>query len=238
MNVVKIYKKNLTICIVLTSIFLTLTACDFTKSEEEKKADKAMEKVEMKLELAELSKPFTKEDHPKIYQQWGDEWLDVINTMLPLATDSVYQQPDCDMVEAIELSDNSVIQETPIVDVYCENGEVFSVSLNDVTQNRRILPNSKRLGRHTDEFIHACLQPIKPDLMYPDSIIADSINANIELDETQQRLIIQMPVSVKTGYDTKIIHLVTCQVDSQLNATAELSPMSQNIPNNNSQTEK
>ncbi|MBS9778988.1 MAG: hypothetical protein KGV51_00025 [Moraxellaceae bacterium] len=238
MRVVKIYKKKLAICSVLASVSLLLTACDFAKSEEEKKADKAMEKVEIKLELAELSKPLTKEDNSKIYQQWGDEWLDVINTMLPLATDSVYKQPDCDMVEAIELSDNSVIQETPIVDVYCENGEVFSVSLNDVTQNRRILPNSKRLGRHTDEFINACLQPIKPDLMYPDSIVADSINANVELDKTQQRLIIQMPVIVKTGYDTKITHMVTCQVDNQLNATAKLTPMPKSIPNNNSQTEK
>ncbi len=244
MSLVVTDKKKLAIfiliCSIILSILLSLLVFYLLQpDDDDKQPEQVMEKIETKLQLAELSQPFTQEDNPEIYQQWGNDWVDIINTMLPLSAERVYQQPECDMVEKLELSNKSIIQETPIVDVFCENEEVFSVTLNDVTQEKRLLPNSKLFGRTTDEFINACLQPIKPNLMYPDSIVPDALNTNINMDNTQQKLNIQMPITVKTGYDSHITHMVTCQVDSQLNATAQFSPMPvQNIPNNNSHTEQ
>ncbi len=240
MSFVKIYNKKLTICTLLASVFLLVTACDSKQSDEKKSSNKVMSAIEVKLALAELSKPLTQEDNEEIYQQWGEDWLEIINTIRPLSAELVYQQPECDMVEKLELSDKSIIQETPIIDVFCENEEVFSLDLNDVTQEKRLLPNSKRLGRKTaDEFINACLTPIRPILMYPDSIVADTMKSDFQLDKTQQKLTVQIPISVQTGYDTKISHLVSCQVNSQLNATAKLNPMLiKDIPKNNNQTEQ
>ncbi len=202
-----------------------MTACNFKQSTEEKQAENVKEKIEIDIELAKLSKPFTQEDNPQIYQQWGKDWVDIINTMLPLSAESVYKQPECDMVEKLELSEKSVMQEMPIVDVFCENEEIFSVTLSDVTQNKRLFPQSKLFGKSTDELINACLQPIKPNLMHPDSITTDGVNINLTMDSNQQSLTMQIPITVKTGYDSHITHMVSCQVDSQLNATAKLNPM-------------
>ncbi len=235
-------QKKLTIYILIGNIFVTavlsLIAYNFLESDGEKQSKQVMEKIEMDLELAELSKPLTQEDNPQIYEQWGEDWVGVINTMLPLSAERVQQQPECDMVEKLELSNKSTIQKTPIVDVFCKNDEVFSVSLSDVTKEKRLFPQSKLFGKNADEFVNACLEPIKPNLMYPDSIVPDVMNGNFEEDKTQQKLTIQIPITVKTGYDTKITHMVFCQVDNQLNATAQLTPMlEKNIPNNNSKTE-
>ncbi len=243
MSLVVTDKKRLAIfiliCSIILTILLTLIIYYFSQPNENEQSEQVTNKIEIELQLAELSKPFTQEDNSEIYQQWGKDWIEIINTMLPLSAERVYQQPECDMVEKLELSNKSIIQEKPIVDVFCENEEVFSVTLSDVTQEKRLLPNSKLFGRTTDEFINACLQPIKPNLMYPDSIVPDGVNTKIDMDSTQQKLNIEMPITVKTGYNSHITHLVTCQVDSQLNATTKLNPMLvKNIPNNNSQTKQ
>ncbi len=191
--------------------------------EQEVESNRLMQEIESELQLAEISKPLTKEEHPELYEQWGKDWVEIINTMRPLAVERVRLQPECQkQVAKVELADNSEIKKTPILNVSCKNGEVFVVTLGDITQEKRLYPVSKLFGKNAGDFVKLCLDDIKPHLMHPDSIVQDSINTTFDMDNSTQTLTIQIPITVETGYNTRIGHVVKCRSDSQMKVVTEL----------------
>ncbi len=200
-----------------------LTACKpkLTK-EQEVESERLMQEVESELQLAEISKPFTEQEYPQLYEQWGKDWVEIINTMRPLAVERVRSQAECNEVAKAELSENSEVKQNPILNVSCENGEVFVISLGDITQEKRLYPMSKMFGKDPNEVIQSCLEDIQPHLMHPESISQDSINTSFNMDEKTQQLHVDIPITVKTGYNTRVAYRVQCLSDSQLKVTTDL----------------
>lgn len=224
-------KINLNISVFYSCLtFLTigiLSGCNKEQKLEpnlQAESNRLMAEVEKEIHLTEVSKAFSQQDYPSLYEQWGEEWMQIINTMLPLAAQRVQNQPECDRVANVDLSKTSKVGKSPILNVRCDNNEYFYISLGDITNEKRLYPISMLFGRNQNDYLDKCVEIIQKDLLHPKSLIRDEKNTNIQINKQKKNLEIQFPFTVKTGYKTTVTHNAFCVSDDKLNMKVEFEP--------------
>lgn len=131
---------------------------NITKVSEAEKIEaenqKKIAEAQKEYEISQVTKPLTKEKYPRIYIEWGDDWMATINKMLRPAVEMVEKENKCDKVISIELSnDRSKLKDTPVFFVTCNNNEKYYVSADQITgdsieplvaENDRLIDRQKK----------------------------------------------------------------------------------------------
>lgn len=96
-------------------------------------SDKILAEAQKEYEIRQMTTPMTKDQYPKTYAAWGDEWMTLINDALPKAALLVDSQPACVNVVYAGLSEDlSIVRQTPVFFVDCDSHLRYFVSADDV----------------------------------------------------------------------------------------------------------
>ncbi len=211
------------------AIMPIITACQPQLSEEqqsETKTEKIITEVKKEVVKETVNHSFTPESHPQLYQQWSQEWINIINdTMIPLVVKRIQAQQACNEVLKVDLSATSIVNGDPVLDVYCQNGEIFSVNQGHIQEQKQLYPNSKLFGKTLKDFTNACVATIKPYLIYPNEVKELDVQTQFGFDELNNELRMAIPITVKTGYDSEISHVINCRANNKLQVFAQLAPL-------------
>lgn len=123
------------IAIVVGVLFVLFMVFVIWAVESDKKSDKTQETVQetVKQDYSHIVVPFNQESAPKLYEQWGEKWINDINDMMPKAINSVAQNPQCDEPVDIGLStERSTTKENAVFYVDCKNKERFYVDQSQI----------------------------------------------------------------------------------------------------------
>ena len=111
--------------------------------------------------------PYSKEETPKVYKQWGSKWVEKINQMMPQAVEKIKGNPKCDAPESVILSEQkSRVKKEAIFIVDCANGERFYVSQKEFKSNKVIKAQTDKLGEPS-AYVESCKKAIKDSVEYP-----------------------------------------------------------------------
>lgn len=184
---------------------------------EKEKAEKVKEQ-----DLSKVIYPYTKEEYPKLYAQWGEEWISDINLMLPKAAEKISKESKCDNVEIVEISTTkSKPKQEAVFFIDCSNGERFYVSQNDFDIESEMLAESEKLGQPSN-YIHSCRKAITAQLQYPSSFDDEILSISARKTRTGNIEIV-IPFTAKNGLGMDIPQsgrcLVTTENKIELNIT-------------------
>lgn len=184
---------------------------------EKEKADKIKEQ-----DLSKVIYPYTKEEYPKLYAQWGERWVSDINLMLPKAAEKIRKESKCDNVEIVEISTTkSTPKQEAVFFVDCSNGERFYISQNDFDMESEVLAESEKLGQPSN-YIHSCRKAITAQLQYPSSFDDEILSISARKTPTGNIEIV-IPFTAKNGLGMDIPQsgrcLVTTENKIELNIT-------------------
>lgn len=111
-----------------------------TKLEADRKRDiengKAILESKRKEAIYKASTPFKQDSYPRMYEKYGKATMDKVNSKLTDVAWNVAENPACDQVDAMGVSDksNSV---NPIIFTDCLNGKRFMTSLVEIEQGKK-----------------------------------------------------------------------------------------------------
>ena len=165
--------------------------------------------------------PYTKKNMPKLYANWGAEWVKKINEMMPKVVDKVAQNPKCDSPELVDLSDNrSVVRKEAVFFVDCKNGERFYVSQKDLLSGDEIKSESEQLEGEPSNYIQPCRENIQSNLQYPSSF-DDEILSTTARKLPNGSIEIIMPFTAKNGFGNEIPQTARCLIttDKKMDVT-------------------
>lgn len=119
--------------------------------------------------------PYSKEETPKVYKQWGSKWVEKINQMMPQAVEKIKGNPKCDAPESVILSEQkSRVKKEAIFIVDCINRERFYVSQKELQNDKPIKAQTDVLGEPS-QYIKTCQDKLKKSLDYPVSFETDGM---------------------------------------------------------------
>lgn len=198
-----------------------LSACDSSpdpvdnQMQQKVEAQRLQDELALQAHLKEVGKPITEANNPELYQQWGSEWIEIINNMLPLAIERVNDHPQCDKVMKAEIAESSIQGKNPILNISCQNGENYFVGLNDIANQIEPTPASELFGRGSNDYIQLCKEKIAPEMQFPESIQHDVKKTKVSVNKLAREVDVLLPFKVKTAYDTEVSHVVSCKIDSK-----------------------
>ena len=156
---------------------------------------------------------YTRQAYPKLYQRWGAAGVARINELIPKAALLVANEPSCDKVEMVEVSDARSKPRNHIVFFAdCTNGKRFFVSETDIkSQSTVTAEQDKPIDRM--QAIRQCDNAIKQQLAHPgtfDSHITDTgvgVNPN-------GNILVTRGFSAKNGMGMKIDYRAHCVISN------------------------
>jgi len=173
-------KGTVSLAFLIVLFFLSYNALSNQSSEQSKTQSSAGETQQEKTKLSEqeLEKAVSKavwemtpDQFPRVYEQWGADWVDKLNAMQYEAARKVAQAPSCDSISIIGLSESrSVPKQSAVFFADCANGERFYVSDEDLQNNQAIQSKQEQMSDLTDsKAIEQCENAIMTQLTHPSS---------------------------------------------------------------------
>ena len=156
--------------------------------------------------------PYTQKTMPKLYADWGGEWIKKINAMMPQVVAKVATDPKCDSPELVDLADTkSTIKKEAVFFVDCKNGERFFVSQNDLSGNKPLKAESQQLEGEPHEYIQACRDNVQNTLQYPSSFDQEVLSTTARKMPSGNIEVI-MPFNAKNGFGNEIPQTARCLI--------------------------
>ena len=152
----------------------------------------------------------TEKTHPDVYAAWGKEWVDNINTMMPLAVVKVATSDKCDAPEKIDISENrSLVQKEVVFHVGCANDEQFYVSQNELFNPAPLIAENDILNEGFGAYTLACEELTKTKVEYPSSY--KSIKPDITAFKgSSGNMIVEIPFTSLNAYGADLPMLSRC----------------------------
>ena len=159
--------------------------------------------------------PYSQKNMPKLYANWGGEWVKKINAMMPKVVAKVANNPKCDTPEIVELSDNrSRVKKEAVFFVDCKNGERFYVSQNELVQDQPLKPESEQLKGEPHMYIQACRESVKNHLQFPSSF-DDEILSTTARKTPSGNIEVVMPFTAKNALGIEIPQTARCLITTK-----------------------
>lgn len=169
-----------------------------TAAEEEPPADK------------NIAYEITEKDHAKTYARWGKEWVDSINTMMPLAVDKVASNEKCDSPSKVDLSDTrSTVKKEVVFYVDCENDERFYVNQAEILDPTPLVAESDALNEDEGAYTLACVELSKTKVEYPSSFKPIKPDV-LAFKGSSGNMIVEVPFTTLNSYGADLPMLARC----------------------------
>lgn len=152
----------------------------------------------------------TEKDHAKTYVRWGKEWVDSINTMMPLAVDKVASNAKCDSPSKAGLSDTrSTVKKEVVLYVDCENTERFYVNQAEIFNPTPLVAESDALNEDEGAYTLACVELSKTKVEYPSSFKPIKPDV-LAFKGSSGNMIVEVPFTTLNSYGADLPMLARC----------------------------
>lgn len=217
--------KKIAIAIIILVLLVFAFAIWAVETSDKPKTDavESTTKVESNKDFSGIVVPFTKSDTPKIYNAWGEKWINDINAMMPKAVNSVAQNPKCDEPVDIGLSmERSKPKENAIFFVDCKNGERFYVEQSQLNDGASITSESEQL-QDAVKYIPDCEKAVKATLNHPETFDKKTLSTQARKADVTGNVVITMPFTAKNGLGVELEQVATCTVNTKGELTLDIS---------------
>lgn len=158
----------------------------------------------------------TQNGYPKLYAQWGGDWVNKINSMTPKAAEVIAQNPSCDKVDLVDIStERSVARKKIVFYGDCINGQRFYVSDIEIAAGAPVQSKQDKTAGISDAAaLEACVTSVKNRLNYP-STFSQSIFSSGVYRAPTGNLVAEFDFKAKNAFNLELKHHVRCVIDDQ-----------------------
>lgn len=209
--------KKIAITIIILVLIVFAFAIWAVESSDKPKTDtvESATKVETSKDYSDIVVPFTKADTPKIYNAWGEKWINDINAMMPQAVNSVANNPKCDEPVDIGLSmERSKPKENAVFFVDCKNQQRFYVEKSQLNDGANITSESEQL-QDAVKYIPECEKAVKATLNHPETFDKKTLSTQARKADVTGNVVITMPFTAKNSLGAELEQVATCTVNTQ-----------------------
>lgn len=143
--------------------------------------------------------PYTEAAYGKMFETWGEAGVAKINDLRIAAAKHVAKNPQCDVVENTDLSDNrSNPPDSPVIFVDCANGERFYISESDLG-HEVVSQSAKARSISRDAAIERCTAELKAQMKFPSSVDRDLWTTSTRQAPVTGNLVIEFDFKAMNG---------------------------------------
>lgn len=194
-------------------IFLALAVCLVGCGKEADSTGKNIEVEKSKLKpISEYAyTKYSKDQFPKTYSNWGDEWVAKFPEFEKQAANKIASEVNsCDSIEMVALSDNkSTPKKEAVFFVDCSNGERFYVSQKELTSLNSIKSQSEKAMSQDDAFLN-CQQLVKSSSKYPSSVNFKILDTSGFTAKTTGNVVINIGFDAKNDFGVDVSAKARC----------------------------
>lgn len=153
--------------------------------------------------------PYTEKSYPKLYAEWGDDWIEEINAMLPEVVAKVATESKCDIPEIVDISEmRSTPKKEAVFFVDCRNQERFYISQNELSDTKQVKAESDVLSGEPSQYIRPCEDMIKAQLSYP-STLRSNMGTNA-FKGTSGNMVVEISFTTKNALGAELPQAARC----------------------------
>lgn len=154
---------------------------------------------------------YTKDQFPRLYQNWGDEWVAKISELEKKAVHKIANERNsCDSIEMAALSENkSTPKKEAVFFIDCANGERFYVSQNDLDSGVEIRSQTEKAISQSDAY-DQCIQMVKLNAKYPSTVNFKMLDSNGFTAKTTGNVVINLSFDAKNSFGAELPAKARC----------------------------
>ncbi|MFW1942918.1 hypothetical protein ACG93R_05355 [Acinetobacter guillouiae] len=194
--------------IILLSMFLGLFGC----SKKVEDTNTASSESTLPKPISEHAySTYTKDQFPRLYEKWGDDWVVKISELEKKAVHKIANEHNsCDSIEIAALSENkSTPKKEAVFFIDCANGERFYVSQNDLDKNTEIKSQTAKAISQSEAF-DKCIQMVKENTKYPSSVNFKMLDSNGFTAKTTGNVAINLGFEAKNSFGAELPARARC----------------------------
>lgn len=145
---------------------------------------------------------YDKQNYPRIYQQWGNDWISKLEAHERAAAEKIANSDNaCDSIDYIGLSEEkSTPRKEMVVFVDCANGERFFVSDKDIKNDDPLKAQSEK-AMSEQQALQQCQELIKSKVKYPDSVDFQFFDTSLRTSKTHGNVIVTVVFIAKSSIE-------------------------------------
>ena len=169
---------------------------------------------------------YTKDQFPRLYATWGDDWVGKLPEFERQAAQKIANESNsCDSIDMVALSENrSTPQKEAIFFVDCANGERFYVSQNDFNSSKEIRSQTEKAISQSTAFEN-CRQLIKANTKYPSSVNFKLLDSSGFTAKTTGNVVVVLGFEAKNSFGADMPAKAKCiftpDGEKEINITEE-----------------
>lgn len=193
-------KKLLTACVAC----LTLIACSSEPEQETSKQNQTENVVTKPISEHAFTK-YDKVNYPKVYKQWGNDWIAKLEAHERAAADKIANSDNaCDSIEYIGLSEEkSTPKKEIVVFIDCANGERFFVSDKDIKNDEPLKAQSEK-AMSEKQALQQCRELVRNGAKYPDSVDFKILDTSLQTAKTLGNVIVTVGFTAKNSLGAEL----------------------------------
>lgn len=143
---------------------------------------------------------YNKQDYPRIYQQWGKDWIAKLEAHERAAAEKIANSDNaCDSIDYIGLSEEkSTPKKEIVVFVDCANKERFFVSDKDIKKNEPLKAQSEK-AMSEQQALQQCRELVRNGAKYPNSVDFKLLDTAVQTSKTHGNVIITIGFTAKNA---------------------------------------
>lgn len=159
----------------------------------------------------------TPEQFPRVYRQWGTNWVQRLNRMLYQVAEKVWDTPGCDTIQTVGLSESrSVPKRSAVFYADCVNGQRFYVSDKDLAADARPTSNQERMSNLKDsDAVARCIEGVRLRMNYPSTFSSSIFQHSVYRAPVTANAVVTIDFQGKNGLGLELPMTARCIFDSQ-----------------------
>ncbi len=165
----------------------------------------------------------TQKSYPKIYSQWGAEWVVKLNKMQHQAAKKAAQSPECDAVDMVALSGESVPKQKALFFVDCANGKRFYIADTDLSSGSNVVSKQAMTAEITDQkAVEECSKRVQATMNYPSTFKSSIFNHSV-YRAPGGNVVATIDFKGKNGFGAELPMTARCVFDEKGMADPEIT---------------